>query len=1021
MNLAFTYSILFFLVFAIYFFFSIYILHLNTKAALNRMFFAVCISLCFWSFGFAMSVNAPTAADALFWRRDAVIGWATLYANILLFIHTLIGPKKLFKNRWRVFLIYAPAVLNLLVFCVLDSTVSFEFNLVRVGFGWTSIAKSTGWDILLYVYYVVYILSCIALAWRWKRKARDKRITKQANLIIASFVSALILGTITDVILAASSNPPIPQMAPIEILIPVSVFYYLIKRHGLMNREQIESSQSILNDQTRTRLFNYLAAIFLLGGVVGFVYVYVFAKGHLINAVMIAGILIIIGLTMYLVQRLKSEPLKFSMNMVLLVLSVPVVTLLFLPYGGLTSWVFPLILIVASLVFNKRSILITVSISSLVSQVLLWMYASDALAPVDYVIRIIFYLVIILLGSSINKIYVSKLTENTYQIRLQKLISDISYDFAHVNKSNLDGSIGTMLQKAGEFIHADRSYVFLFDHETDSINLTYEWCREGIMPELGLVPPVSISSNADRLTAAMSNHNLVYLEDVRKYKMDIISNNGLVIDKNAVSLISTPLISNGSLFGFLGFSSTAAPMDISESTKEMLQTVGNLLSDKLMMIKAESEIEYMAYYDQLTGLPNRQLFTDRAEQAIHLARRKGHFLGFVFLDLDSFKSVNDTMGHSGGDEIIREVSRTLTANVRKSDTVARFGGDEFLILFNDIADDGDVMAIAGNLMRLFSQPFRLLDQEYFITASAGVSVYPYDGEDVESLVKNADIAMYKAKAQGSNQHVLCTSDMKAEVLNNMILTNSLYRALERGELEVHYQPQVDLGSCAVIGVEALLRWRHPKLGMVPPSVFIPLAEKNGLINSIGEWVLNTACRQNKAWQDMGLPPFRIAVNLSVLQFRNPKLVETIDAALKDSGLDPGYLELEITESAAIKESAFIIDLLKNLKQLGVTISIDDFGTEYSSLNRLKELPIDRIKIDIQFIRGLASSVKDQAITTTIISLAKNLGLRVIAEGVESETQLEFLKAKDCDEVQGYYFYKPMPPEDILKNMETPVA
>ena len=1022
MDLPLFYTILFFAVFAIYFFFSIYILHLNTKTALNRMFFAVGISLCFWSFGFAMSVNAPNAEDALGWRRVAVIGWSTLYANILLFINILVAPNRRIKYWWHYIVIYAPGILNLLVFCILNSTVSFEYHLVRVGFGWTNVAVSTIWDTIFYLYYVGYIVGCVALVWHWKRKIKDIRITRQANLIIASFVAAFILGTITDVIFAALPNPPIPQMAPIEILIPVSAFYYLIKRHGLM-QEQIESSQSILSDQTRTKLFDYLAAIIMLIGIISFIYVYVFAKDSLLRAVLIAGTLILIGLLMYLVQRLKSEPLKFSLNLVLVVLSIPAVTLFFLPYGGMTSWAFPVILIIVTLVFNRRSILVAVSVSSLLTQVLLWMYAKDQrfeLEPVDYLIRIAFFLVVILLGSRINKIYVSKLKENTYQIQLHKLISDISYDFAHVDKTNLDENIAKMLMKSGEFIHADRSYIFLFDIENGVMNLAYEWCRNGITHEKGLVLPIPL----DRypiLKAYMASHTFVYHEDIRQYPQANIAANEMFFNKNIVSLLSTPLISSGTLFGFLGLSSTTAPIRISDSDKELLQTLGNLLSDKLMMVKTERDIEQMAYYDQLTGLPNRQLFNDRADQAIHLVRRKGHFLSVVFLDLDSFKSVNDTMGHSGGDEIIREVARTLTAHVRKSDTVARFGGDEFLILLNDIDDDDDVLTIAGNLMSLFSQPFKLSDQEYFITASAGISVYPFDGEDTETLVKNADIAMYKAKSLGSNQYVLCTSEMKAEVLNNMILTNSLYRALERGEMEVHYQPQVHLGTSAVIGVEALMRWRHPKLGMIPPGIFIPLAEKNGLINSLGEWVLRTACRQNKAWQDMGLSPFRVAVNLSAVQFRNPKLVETIDAVLRETGLDPSYLELEITESAAIMESAFIISLLKNLKQLGVTISIDDFGTEYSSLNRLKELPIDRIKIDIQFIRGLANSEKDQAITTTIINLAKNLGLRVIAEGVESATQLEFLIEKECDEVQGYYFYKPMPPEDLLKNMDTPVA
>ena len=388
------------------------------------------------------------------------------------------------------------------------------------------------------------------------------------------------------------------------------------------------------------------------------------------------------------------------------------------------------------------------------------------------------------------------------------------------------------------------------------------------------------------------------------------------------------------------------------------------------------------------------------------------FLGVVFLDLDSFKAVNDTLGHSGGDALLQVVAEKLRKNLRKSDSVARFGGDEFLMLINNISDCGMIEKIAGNIMRQFESPFKLGEQEYFVTACAGIAVYPVDGEDCETLIKNADIAMYKAKSFGANQYALCTQEMKEDVLKSMMLTNSLYRALERGEFSVEYQPQVRLDTGDVCGAEALIRWQHPKLGKIPPDIFIPLAEKNGLINILGEWVLRSACIQNRKWQSMGCQHCRIAVNLSAVQLRNPHLVETVKAILAETDVQPEYLELEVTESAAISHSHTLNDTIRQLKGLGISISIDDFGTEYSSLKRLKELPVDRIKIDMQFIRGLQENEKDRAITLTIINLARNLGLRVIAEGVETEPQMDFLRRNGCDEIQGYYFYRPMPPDEL---------
>ena len=453
----------------------------------------------------------------------------------------------------------------------------------------------------------------------------------------------------------------------------------------------------------------------------------------------------------------------------------------------------------------------------------------------------------------------------------------------------------------------------------------------------------------------------------------------------------------------MGFDSVLSHKSWPDDYIQMLKILSNLLANGLLKIKSEEKIEHLAYYDYLTGLPNRLLFSERLVRSLRLAGMDERLTGIIFLDLASFKMVNDTMGHSAGDTIFQEVAGALTQRLRKTDTVARFGGDEFLIMVNNLEDYESVIGGADTLMEIFEIPFSINGQAFFITGSAGISVYPFDGEDAETLIKNADIAMYTAKNGGKNQYALCTADMNEKVKKDVRLSNSLYRVEERNELVVYYQPQIRLQTGGIVGLEALLRWNHPELGMILPRVFIPLAEANGTIGSIGQWVLKTAIRQNKKWQDMGFSP---------LQFNNPDFAENLNQILKEEGLNPKYLELEITESVATKESGYILDTLNKLKQLGVTISIDDFGRENSSLNRLKELPVDRIKIDMQFVHGIEGSEKDQAITKVIINLAKNLGLEVLAEGVETMPQLEFLNKKMCDEVQGYYYFKPMTAEEI---------
>jgi predicted signal transduction protein with EAL and GGDEF domain len=372
------------------------------------------------------------------------------------------------------------------------------------------------------------------------------------------------------------------------------------------------------------------------------------------------------------------------------------------------------------------------------------------------------------------------------------------------------------------------------------------------------------------------------------------------------------------------------------------------------------------------------------------------------------------MGHEDGDLLIQAVGRKLTETLRKTDTIARFGGDEFLILINNVEDAENISKVADKVMDIFQNPFMVRDQEIFITASAGISVFPADGEDAQTLIKHADIAMYTAKEKGKNQYAFCSSNMKQLVEYRVNLSNNLYHALDRSELKVYYQPQIDLATEQIVGMEALLRWFQPESGMIPPMEFIPLAEQTGLINSIGAWVLESACLQAARWEAANLGALRVAVNLSVVQLRNPGLVEQVADILKRTGVNPAQVELEITESTTMREPDYIIRVLSELKALGVTISIDDFGIEYSSLNRLKMLPVDKLKMDIQFVRGIDKSPKDQAITVVIMNLAKNLNLKLVAEGVESLTQLNFLRNRMCDEVQGFYYFRPMPPEEIEK-------
>ena len=428
--------------------------------------------------------------------------------------------------------------------------------------------------------------------------------------------------------------------------------------------------------------------------------------------------------------------------------------------------------------------------------------------------------------------------------------------------------------------------------------------------------------------------------------------------------------------------------------------------------QAEAQLYHLAHHDMLTGLPNRLTFLDRLQQAQALARRLKQQVAVLFLDLDRFKIINDTLGHTIGDQLLQETARRLSACVREVDTVARLGGDEFTLLLGQLSDVQAAAQVAKKILGVLAKPIQIGGHELFITTSIGISLFPDDGSEPIGLLKKADIAMYHAKSHGRNNCQFYDGSMDQEADRRLLLETGMRRALERGEFCLHYQPKVDLLSGKVTALEALLRWQHPELGLLPPGDFISLAEETGLITPIGAWVLRQACRQNRLWQRQGLAPVRVAVNLSGYQLQQQDLVAQVRTILEETELEPRFLELEVTETVIMQNPDFAVRILNALRDLGVHLSIDDFGTGYSSLSHLKQFSVNTLKIDKSFVRDVAKNTTDAAITTAIIAMGTSMNLNVIAEGVENQDQFEFLREKRCHEMQGYLFSRPVPAEEV---------
>jgi diguanylate cyclase (GGDEF)-like protein len=539
---------------------------------------------------------------------------------------------------------------------------------------------------------------------------------------------------------------------------------------------------------------------------------------------------------------------------------------------------------------------------------------------------------------------------------------------------------------------------------------------EGLIQALVDQPLGAHSSPCGRAASSREPVLVVDLEADAWWTHDAVS--GLPPDLR--SCWSTPVLSPSQtvLGTFALYRRSAGEMGPAE--REVIGLAAHVAAIAVERHAAQQRIEHLAHHDALTGLPNRLGLEERLHQALSDAAERGRGVSLAYVDLDNFKSINDSLGHAAGDQVLREVARRLQSGVRGADTVARLGGDEFLVLFTD--QPPDPTTLAARLQRLCEEvglPIQLGDRSYSATCSMGVANYPRDAPDVASLLSCADTALYRAKDSGRNAFKFYVAELDARLQGQLTLKEDLSQAIERDELYLVYQPQVDLASGAVVGVEALLRWRHPERGVVPPMDFIPLAESTGLIVPIGEWVLETACRQNRAWQAAGLPPIRMSVNVSARQLREHDWGDRTAAVLHAAGLDPSWLDVELTESMIMENMQPAVACMRKLHMLGAGISIDDFGTGYSSLGSLKNFPITRLKIDKSFVWALQEE-GGAAIVEAVIALGHTIGLKVLAEGVETPAQQEFLRRAGCDEMQGYLFSKPITPSEIERLLCPPV-
>ena len=1018
-------SLILYVSFVVYVMFGTYSLTLNIESRLNRLFACLCFCFALWGFTFAAMNSSATSEEALLWRRMSVLGWGVAYSLMLHFIIVLTESSWCQEKKKPVLMaiLYLPALINGVIFLVFSAPENGHVQMIHSLAGWITTADESWYDRMFLCYYLSFSLAAVVLLIRWYRTTDSVTNQKKATAILVSFLAALYLGTLTDMITVSVKNFQLPSLAPLEIMIPVVTIYYVIHKYGLMltprNRNDSQSEGIILNTSSRTSLFKYIAIVMTIGSVLVF-YSRVIGGDNRISGLLLGFILVqtgafVLGIP-YFFKSIKAQENALGLYLGIL---MPIV--MFVHFNESFSsiiWPVPIFFMMLTVIFNNKNIFWGLAILSLLMEVIFWVIMPDSWLVIDkrfYFYRLLFYGVGIGLTAIITQIYVWRLLENSRQDAFQKMISELSSEFVTMSRNNFDQKINQLLKRSGKFTNTDRVYVGRFSTDEKTFFYTHEWLREGTTTLLTETETDWITARPWSVRQILKN-GIVYIPNSDQLPLEADGERQRLKNRKIHSQILIPIQSNHRIIGLIGFDEVSSGKALRVIDHDWLRVLANILADAIAKVETENNMNYLAYYDPLTGIPNRALFYRRLEQAIELAKQTGKYLGVIFIDLDGFKEVNDTLGHDWGDQLLNRIGKRLTECLDEPDVVGRFGGDEFLIMVPQFSSRQELDGTIAKVMSIFHRPMLVSEQELYVSGSVGIAIYPKDGENVNVLIKNADMAMYAAKKSGKGRISYCSGDMKDELEEKLALTNSLYRALERQELFLHYQPQVSGSTKEITGFEALLRWEHPERGLISPEVFIPLAEQSGLISSIGEWVLMMACAQNKAWQDEGYPPVRMSVNLSIEQFRSSNLKRIIQNCLEATGLEPRYLELEITESIAMKTSQYVIRQLYALKNLGATISIDDFETAFSSMSRLKDLPVDRIKIDRQFVWGIGENSRDESVISIMIHLARELGLEVTAEGVETAAQLAFLKNEACDEIQGFYFSKPISADDVRQDI-----
>jgi len=1004
-------SFVFFALLMFYFYLGLYVFAQDVRNRFHQAFFAVTMALCTWSLSFALMAHAGTLRGATIVQFTSGLGWGFVYSFLLAFTILLTGyHKKMTKGKWL--LVYVPILITLGTYGYSYFTGALEEQIYYGPYGWTLRFQWSLWTLWMRIFYVSVLGVIVVLLRQWAPGKEVFMKGRYKKLLTVSLLATMLLG-LPKILGLLNLVERVPfGLGPLVFLpFALTMLYIMVQKNKAERKEEVilPKRGEFLSTKTHEKIYIYLSQGYILGAFISFFVEIMLKENHVFRTSFMTVSLFIVGHTMFMLIKSTMEVQKRDAIInTMAALTIPYITLYQLETSAFFAWTVPVLLTLVAVAFNNTKLLITTSFMTLFTLIFLWMLYPDTrgtFGGADHLSRLLVMALFIFLAFFINDIYRKRLQQFEKQVDHERFISDMSMLLSKARLENLRSNVEVFLEEAVTYMDASFGTIHIFSDEKDGVLRKFLKKGQG---SSGLIEKqLNHAKILDHLL-----EKTVRPQHTEAFITKLIEGYKTSMEDHKVMTLILPIVESEKVIGVIALS-TIHLHHWDEGYENTFAIIVKNLSAMLYKIKKEDELYHLAYYDALTDLPNRVLFGKMLEDAMK-ETEEDEFLAVLFVDLDDFKNINDLLGHSVGDELLKAFVHRMKPLLQKETDMFRFGGDEFLILLPHLKSLGDIHKKASEILAATLAPFVFDEREISTGASIGISVYPTDARNQEDLIRYADLAMYTSKNNGKNRYTILSDDIKGRFVYEKEIEGELQLALKNREFVLYYQPRVDPTTEEILGVEALIRWAHPEKGLLSPGIFLPVAERMGLMADIDRWVFEEACEQNRKWQQTYRRYMSMSINVSPLTFTTNDDAVLFGQYLKERYWDPAYLEVEITENTMYFSVDSTKEKIEALRSLGIIVSLDDFGIAYSSLSRLHELPIDKIKIDRQFILNLDKGKGGRNLFDGMVHLSKSLGLLLNVEGVETKEQADYVKKQGCDEIQGFYYHRPMPAEEVEK-------